>query len=111
MLGQISKPGKKFTKFVEDFKCENCGFQVRGNGFTNHCPRCLFSKHVDINPGDRACGCGGLMKPVALLQKNGDFVIVHRCRLCGFERKNRVQESDSEEELIKLSLMASEGNF
>ena len=26
---------------------------MKGNGYTNHCPKCLWSKHVDINPGDR----------------------------------------------------------
>ena len=55
---------KKFTKRKENFICENCGHFVVGNGFTNHCPNCFFSKHVDINPGDRLCSCNGLMKPI-----------------------------------------------
>lgn len=44
---------KHFTKTVEDFICAHCGTHVRGNGYTNHCPECLWSKHVDNNPGDR----------------------------------------------------------
>lgn len=51
------------------FVCENCGCKVRPltkGGYRNHCPHCLYSKHVDINPGDRASECGGLMEPVGV---------------------------------------------
>ncbi|WDF05905.1 RNHCP domain-containing protein [Shouchella hunanensis] len=37
---------------------------TRANGsYRNHCPFCLYSKHQDIIPGDRASTCGGLMEP------------------------------------------------
>lgn len=94
---------KKFTKKVENFICENCGKSVIGNGYTNHCPFCLYSKHVDINPGDRSCTCGGLMKPIEIQQKNGEFVILHKCIKCGFERKNKVQENDDINKIIEIS--------
>lgn len=94
---------KKFTKKVENFICENCGKSVIGNGYTNHCPFCLYSKHVDINPGDRSCACGGLMKPIEIQQKNGEFVILHKCIKCGFERKNKVQENDDINKIIEIS--------
>ena len=94
---------KNFTKRKENFICENCGFEVEGNGYTNHCPKCFYSKHVDINPGDRSCSCGGLMKPVAILQKNGEFILLHRCVKCGFERKNKLSDKDDREEFFKLS--------
>jgi len=44
--------GAKFTKIDEEFICENCGIKVQALGYScrNHCPYCLFSKHVDINP-------------------------------------------------------------
>ena len=64
---------KQFKKVQEDFICEMCGAKVSGNGYTNHCPECLTSKHVDINPGDRACDCHGLMPAVGLDTKNGEF--------------------------------------
>ncbi|HLR46538.1 MAG TPA: RNHCP domain-containing protein, partial [Deinococcales bacterium] len=62
------------------FTCSNCGAEVpplaRG-GCRNHCPRCLHSLHVDVNPGDRASDCGGLLEPVGLLQVKGKgWVIV-----------------------------------
>ena len=94
---------KNFTKKVENFICENCGKSVIGNGYTNHCPFCLYSKHVDINPGDRSCTCGGLMKPIEIQQKNGEFVILHKCIKCGFERKNKVQENDDINKIIEIS--------
>ena len=61
---------KRFNRRIEDFTCEHCGTEVHGNGYTNHCPNCLWSKHVDINPGDRAADCGGLMEPIAVEIQN-----------------------------------------
>lgn len=50
---------KKFQRQIEDFVCEKCGKEVKGDGYTDHCPRCLRSKHVDVNPGDRRSKCNG----------------------------------------------------
>lgn len=94
---------KKFTRTIEDFECENCGKVVQGSGYTNHCPNCLWSKHVDINPGDRLCNCKGLMEPVDVLQKDGDYTILHKCQICGFERKNKFQENDNFEKLLEIT--------
>jgi hypothetical protein len=94
---------KKFTRKVEDFVCENCGKSVNGTGYTNHCPYCLWSKHLDINPGDRARDCKGLMKPIEVSQKNGEYIILHKCQKCGFERKNKFCKKDNFDELIKIS--------
>jgi len=95
---------KKFTRTVEDFTCEHCGSQVTGNGFTNHCPSCLWSKHVDIAPGDRAATCANLMEPIAVSsdRKHG-YRLLHRCSKCGAERWNRVSPNDSFEALLALA--------
>jgi len=85
---------QKFKKRVEDFTCEQCGTVVRGNGFTNHCPVCLHSKHVDIYPGDRGATCGGLMVPVAVALKRGRYVITHQCQSCGQEGVNEAAVDD-----------------
>ena len=85
---------KKFQRTKEDFTCEKCGFEVVGDGYTNHCPKCLWSKHVDINPGDRAATCQGLMEPVEVELKGGEYVILHRCIECGFEKKNKASKED-----------------
>jgi hypothetical protein len=78
----------QFTRNVEDFTCQHCGAHVTGTGYTNHCPRCLWSKHVDIHPGDRRHECQGLMEPIRVEQKQGKYVIVQRCGKCGEIRQN-----------------------
>ncbi len=95
--------GKLFQKKKEDFVCEKCGFTNVGDGYTNHCQKCLWSKHVDINPGDRAEICGGIMEPIDLVNINNVFYIIHKCTKCFKERKNRAQKGDDFNELIKLS--------
>ena len=78
----------------EDFRCIRCGHSVTGNGYTNHCPRCLWSVHVDVHPGDRAATCRAPMAPVDLLYERGRFVIVHECTGCGLHRRNRASADD-----------------
>jgi hypothetical protein len=95
----------KFTRKIEDFVCGNCGKEVKGNGFTNHCPYCLWSKHVDVNPGDRASSCQGLMEPVRVEKGDGsrEYIIVHKCIKCGYEKRNKTSEEDDFEEIIKIT--------
>jgi len=95
---------KKFKRKTEDFTCEHCGHEVRGNGYTNHCPKCLWGKHVDINPGDRAETCRGMMEPVFYEKKRDGYIILHRCQKCGTERKNKSAEDDDFEKIIALGL-------
>jgi hypothetical protein len=96
-------PQKHFSRNVEDFTCENCGIEIEGNGFTNHCPSCLWSKHVDINPGDRQAECQGLMQPVAVESKRGKYAILHRCVKCGFERRNKTALNDDFDTLLAVA--------
>ena len=77
--------GRKFQKRKEDFTCDHCGLAVSGTGYTNHCPRCLWGKHVDVHPGDRAATCGGLMEPIGVSLEHGSYRILHRCVACGRE--------------------------
>jgi DNA-directed RNA polymerase subunit RPC12/RpoP len=93
-----------FIKKVENFRCQNCGGDVVGTGYTNHCSNCLWSKHVDIDPGDRGADCKGLMKPVALEKKGEVFMIVHQCEKCGFKRLNKALKGDNFEELVRISI-------
>ena len=83
---------KLFTKLDEEFVCQNCGLKVKPLGYScrNHCPRCLCSLHLDINPGDRAAECGGLMRPISAEPdaKKG-FIITHKCTKCGAIRRNK----------------------
>lgn len=94
---------KQFTRRIENFICENCGKEVEGNGYTNHCPECLYSKHVDINPGDRDCICKGLMKPIYIEQTSKGFIITHQCVKCGFIRRNKSNQKDNVNNIIKIA--------
>ena len=72
---------------TDSFTCKVCGRPVvsagAGSSHRNHCPNCLSSLHVDIEPGDRESDCGGIMEPVAVwVRKNGEWAIIHRCRRC-----------------------------
>ena len=81
---------RRFAKNDSGFVCVHCGKQVEPLGYSsrNHCPFCLWSIHVDENPGDRACECGAPMEPVSALPdpKKG-FIIIHRCTKCGAIRR------------------------
>jgi rubrerythrin len=99
---------RKFTRTIEDFVCEHCGCDVVGDGYTNHCPKCLWAKHVDINPGDRAQKCHGMMKPVSVIKTKGDFSVLHRCEKCGFEIKNKISTKDDWATVVRISKGESE---
>ena len=58
---------------------------------------------MDINPGDRAADCGGMMEPIKTEEKSGDFDIVHQCQKCGHKKKNKIAFNDNFEEIIKIS--------
>lgn len=100
----------RFTDINVGFSCFQCGRDVLPAETTcrNHCPFCLFSKHVDVYPGDRAATCGGPMAPVSYERssKKG-IVIIHRCGICGHEQKNKAAlkdkyQADSMDEIFKL---------
>lgn len=83
-----------FKKVKENFVCGHCGEPVVGDGYTNHCPQCLWSKHVDINPGDRAEECGGLMVPLSVEMQGGEYVVTHECQKCNTMRRVRASSED-----------------
>ncbi len=99
----------KFQRRIEDFTCEHCGQRITGDGFTNHCPACLWSKHVDIHPGDRAEGCQGLMRPVAVSSLRGHYRILFRCERCGVERWNKADPQDDFDVLLRIAREQAEG--
>ncbi|MBT3282782.1 RNHCP domain-containing protein [bacterium] len=94
---------KKFQRTIEDFACENCEEEVKGDGYTNHCPVCLWSKHVDINPGDRKADCGGLMEPISIETEKDEHIMTHRCQICGHEKRNKTVQEDDFEKIIEIS--------
>jgi RNHCP domain-containing protein len=92
----------------EEFKCGHCrafiGPTVSGGRHRNHCPLCLYSRHVDRSfPGDRASDCRCLMEAVgAFSRPDGEQMIVHRCLGCETERQNRIAADDNPHALLRL---------
>lgn len=103
---------KRFTKNDSGFVCGHCGKEVLplGSSSRNHCPFCLWSRHLDILPGDRAATCKGMMEPVRVEpDARRGFVILHRCTLCGYTGRNRAVpdakvQPDNMDELIRLTV-------
>ncbi|HEX2837922.1 MAG TPA: RNHCP domain-containing protein [Phycisphaerales bacterium] len=90
------------------FACSRCKFTTPnppwGSRHRNHCPACLWSRHLDEEPGDRRCACRGMMEPIAIeVRLDGEWAIVHRCA-CGVLRTNRIAGDDQERALLALAL-------
>lgn len=94
-----------------NFKCQNCHNHVvqmpyySGVSNRNHCPYCLWSKHVDLNhPGDRLSACKALMQPIGLALKKtnkkyggegaGELMLIHQCVSCSKVSINRIAGDD-----------------
>ncbi|HMO59848.1 MAG TPA: RNHCP domain-containing protein [Roseiflexaceae bacterium] len=100
------------TLSEERFRCRHCGMEVicdpllAGVHNRNHCPYCLWSRHMDGRiAGDRRAGCRAPMEPIGLTAKRsrnkysseqrGELMLVHRCSLCGKLAINRIAADDS----------------
>lgn len=93
----------------EGFICKYCGEHVSitgaGTQHRNHCPKCLYSLHVDHVPGDRSSNCGGLMEPISVwVRKGGEWAIIHRCRICGALCSNRIAADDNPLLLMSIAV-------
>ena len=96
---------KKFTMRDEEFICENCHKKVEKLNYTarDHCPYCLYSKHLDINPGDRLNTCSGLLKPISIEKFKNTYKIIYKCEKCNMMHKNVMATDDNYDVIIKLS--------
>lgn len=107
------------------FQCQHCHYHVVTEAFfsgvqnRNHCPYCLWSKHVDLyRAGDRMAACKATMQPVGLTFKktpkkygsdSGELMLIHRCTDCGAISINRLAADDDPEHL--LGLITRPGNI
>lgn len=89
----------------EEFICENCKNNVTKLNYTarDHCPYCLYSKHVDINPGDRQNTCHGLLKPISIEKFKNTYKIIYKCEKCNQIHKNIMATDDDYNIIIELS--------
>lgn len=103
----------------EVFTCRQCWAHVNtqpmisGVQNRNHCPYCLWSRHVDhIQPGDRMSACKAVMQPIGLTVKhgrnkygngrNGELMLIHLCSDCGKLSINRIAADDQAERLVEI---------
>ena len=103
---------KQFSKLDESFICEHCNKKVEKLNYTSrdHCPYCLYSKHVDIYPGDRANSCKGLLKPLSIEKYKDTFKIVFKCEKCGTLHKNIIANDDNFNKIVELSIINNKKN-
>ncbi|HIU39739.1 MAG TPA: RNHCP domain-containing protein [Candidatus Aphodocola excrementigallinarum] len=92
----------------EAFICEKCGKKVEKLNYSarDHCPYCLYSKHVDINPGDRQNNCRGLLKPIDIEKFKNTYKIIYKCEKCGEIHKNIIAKDDDMDKIIEISKKA-----
>jgi hypothetical protein len=95
------------VKHSRSFRCVQCRLDVStdapGTQHRNHCPTCLWSRHVDDQPGDRAADCDSSMEPIAItVRGDGEWVLIHRCRGCGVLHANRTAGDDNPLLLVRL---------
>lgn len=96
---------KKFNMMDEEFICENCGKKVNKLNYTarDHCPFCLYSKHVDIMPGDRENTCKGILKPIGIEKYRDTYKIIYKCKKCNETHKNIMAKDDNMDLIIYFS--------
>jgi hypothetical protein len=102
-----------------DFTCTHCGNFVpagiiaAGVNNRNHCPYCLWSRHLDLfQAGDRMAACKAPMQPIGLTQKRahkkyvsatgGELMLVHLCSECNKISINRIASDDLPEPIIEI---------
>ena len=93
----------------DSFTCIHCRRDVPtasfGTKHRNHCPACLWSRHLDIEPGDRQSPCRAPMEPIGIeVRDDGEWAIIHRCAGCNALRVNRLAGDDHELALLGLAL-------
>ena len=100
---------KRFNMIDEKFKCMNCGMEVNTLNYTarDHCPRCLYSRHVDVMPGDRQNKCMGLMMPIGIEKYKNTYKIIYKCLSCGEVHKNIMAQDDDYDMIVKLSVIGN----
>ena len=101
------------------FECAHCRQWVDcskfiGTHFRNHCPHCLWSRHVDEKKsGNRRSFCRGLMEPIGLTFKKegfdiykkprqGELMVIHQCQECSEISINRLAADDDPQIVLKI---------
>ena len=96
---------KRFNMIDEEFICDNCGKIIKKLEYSarDHCNFCLYSKHVDVLPGDRQNTCKGLLKPIGIEKFKDTYKIIYECQKCKQIHKNIMANDDNYDLIIELS--------
>jgi hypothetical protein len=116
--GQLEKSSAE-----NGFMCTYChGFVSTGSGFSgvqnrNHCPYCLWSRHLDLfAAGDRLSACKAMMEPIGLTLKatrkkygpsRSELMLIHLCVECTTISINRIAADDDSQTVFNIF----EGSF
>ena len=65
---------------------------------------------MDVHPGDRAAACLGAMEPIAVEGTLSEYVLVHRCTKCGYEKRNKVAPNDDRGALVAVAKRRGAGD-
>jgi hypothetical protein len=118
---QHSTPTRRERSRMDEqgFTCLRCRLYVpcmpdiAGVRNRNHCPGCLWSRHLDWRiAGDRQSGCRAKMQPIGLTTKrarnkyaserDGELMLIHRCTVCAKVVINRIAADDSAAALLEI---------
>lgn len=99
-------PGEQGFTCLQCHLYVSCAASVAGVQNRNHCPVCLWSRHLDWrDAGDRLSACRAGMQPIGLTTKrtrnkyagerDGELMIIHRCSACAKAVINRIAADDS----------------
>jgi hypothetical protein len=94
---------------AESFRCIHCRIDVpllaSGTAHRNHCPGSHWSRHLYVDPGDRASECLSSMEPIAItVRGDGEWVLIHRCQGCGTLSSNRTAGDDNPLLLVRIAV-------
>jgi len=103
------KNNERTARKKSGYTCIQCKgyvpYQSFGTKQRNHCPFCLWSRHVDDRIGDRRSACNSKMEPISIASRNdGEWLVVHKCTGCHQLRTNRIAGDDDEMALLALAL-------
>jgi hypothetical protein len=90
-----------------------CDPALAGVQNRNHCPYCLWSRHLDWRvAGDRLAGCRATMQPIGLTikrsrnkyagERDGELMLIHRCMICAKVAINRIAADDSDAAIMQI---------
>ncbi len=96
---------KKFKMIDVSFTCRNCGNEVLPLGYTarDHCNKCLYSIHIDNNPGDRANECLGDLVPINIEKYKDTYKLIYKCNKCGEIKKNIMATDDDYDVVLNIT--------